>query len=250
MDTTNLNQSGIYAITSPSGKMYIGSAVNIRQRWYLHRSDLAKGKHHCTALQHAYNKYGGELVYSVLMLCPKEDLIKEEQRHIDLWRPKGMLYNSSLTAGSCLGMKHSDETKARISAALGGKRGTSPSGETRARIAAALRGRQLSEETRAKMAASQRGKGNSEETRAKISAAKRGRQFSEETRAKIAAALLGRATKNNTSGFVGITKNGANWKAEVKIHCKKVYLGTYPTAELANQARQNFDRILRHYYDY
>ncbi|MBD4918609.1 GIY-YIG nuclease family protein, partial [Xanthomonas citri pv. citri] len=37
MDNTNLNQSGIYTITSPSGKRYVGQAKHIAQRWRQHQ---------------------------------------------------------------------------------------------------------------------------------------------------------------------------------------------------------------------
>ena len=49
---------GIYAITSPSGKQYIGSARSFRERWQKHLKDLRNGKHHSPGLQHAFNKYG------------------------------------------------------------------------------------------------------------------------------------------------------------------------------------------------
>lgn len=99
MENIDLNQSGIYSITSPSGKRYVGSAVNIRRRWHTHRAHLKKGKHHCRALQRAYDKYAGDLVYSVLVLCPKEDLIKEEQFQMDI-AGVGTLYNSAPKAGA------------------------------------------------------------------------------------------------------------------------------------------------------
>ncbi|BAM29077.1 hypothetical protein G176_gp05 [Xanthomonas phage CP1] len=211
MNYIDLNQSGIYSITSPSGKRYVGSAVNLRKRWAVHRCELEKGKHHCSALQRAYHKYGGDLEYSVLILCPKEELIKEEQWYLDSSAP-GTLYNSSPTAGNSYGVKRSEETRALIS--------TIRTGST---LSAA--------------------------TRAKVSAAMLGRNVSAGTRAKLSAAHMGLKKRNNTSGFVGVSlaKRGRSWQAQVKLLGRQVYLGNYPTAELANQARQNFDRILKYY---
>lgn len=51
--------SGVYKITcTPSGKVYIGSSKDIRQRWFDHTSKLRKNKHSNPHLQAAWNKYG------------------------------------------------------------------------------------------------------------------------------------------------------------------------------------------------
>ncbi|BAM29094.1 hypothetical protein G176_gp22 [Xanthomonas phage CP1] len=200
MDNINLNQSGIYSITSPSGKRYVGSAVNIRKRWKEHRYSLKRGNHHCKALQRAYHKYAGNLGWSVVVLCHKDELIREEQYHIDL-AGIATLYNSSPTAGSQLGMVRSEESRRKMQIAQMGKK--------------------LSEETK--------------------------RKIGEDSRRR----LMGKKQSRNTSGYVGISlqKSSGNWLAQIRISRKLVHLGSYPTAELANQARQNFDRIL-HYYDH
>ena len=49
--------SGIYCITNrKNGKIYIGSASNLRQRWNGHISDLRKEKHKNRHLQRAWLK--------------------------------------------------------------------------------------------------------------------------------------------------------------------------------------------------
>jgi hypothetical protein len=40
----------------------------------------------------------------------------------------------------------------------------------------------------------------------------------------------------NTSGFKGISRNGKNWMAQIRVDGKLKYLGTFPTPELANNA--------------
>jgi group I intron endonuclease len=110
-----MKRSGIYQITNNiNQRIYIGSAVNIKKRWYQHSSDLRLNRHYSLYLQRSYNKYGAKsFSYSILCLCPKEDLIKMEQFFIDTLKPE---YNISKTAGSCLGLKASEETKRKISA--------------------------------------------------------------------------------------------------------------------------------------
>ena len=51
--------SGIYSIVNKTNnKFYIGSAVDIRERIYIHFGKLRKNQHHSSYLQSAYNKYG------------------------------------------------------------------------------------------------------------------------------------------------------------------------------------------------
>src|SRR5438128_6005641 len=48
----------IYQIRhTESGKVYVGSAINPRQRWGMHLKDLRKGAHHSRYLQRAWIKY-------------------------------------------------------------------------------------------------------------------------------------------------------------------------------------------------
>ncbi|MCI0146684.1 GIY-YIG nuclease family protein [Paraburkholderia sediminicola] len=108
-------RSGIYTITSPSGKQYVGSTVRFKQRWKVHICELRKGTHHSRALQFAANKYGVEaLVFARFLSVPsKEDLIAYEQIVIDTLKPA---YNMCPVAGSILGFKQSDETRAKLRA--------------------------------------------------------------------------------------------------------------------------------------
>ena len=97
--------------------------------------------------------------------------------------------------GAPPGHKHTDETKAKISAANKGKQnslGYKHSAETRAKQSESKKGRKRSDETKSKMSASMKGKKHTDETRAKISAANKGRDVSDGTKAKMSAANKGR----------------------------------------------------------
>jgi len=113
---------GVYQIRNiQNGKVYIGSAAGkgFRNRWNLHKQQLQNNKHHSVYLQRAWNKYGvGAFVFEILLYCDPENCIMYEQITFDYYRPE---YNCSPTAGSCLGIKHSQSTKDKIGDAHRGK---------------------------------------------------------------------------------------------------------------------------------
>jgi group I intron endonuclease len=108
--------SGVYKIfNTRNNKCYIGSSVNIENRWKFHKSHLLKNTHHCKYLQNAYNKYGNDcFTYSILETCDrdKDILLALEQQYLDILKPE---YNHYKVAGSPLGMKHTEETKRKMS---------------------------------------------------------------------------------------------------------------------------------------
>jgi group I intron endonuclease len=176
--------SGIYEIVNlRDGKRYIGSAVSMDARFAVHRSSLKKTSHHSRHLQRAWNKHGsGSFVFRPLIVCAKRDLLFYEQRFIDAMRPA---YNSARVAGSCLGVKFSEETKAQLSAQRRAKnhmRGKKHTAETIAKMSQAKMGNTAT-----------KGKTRSVEAVAKTAAAHRGMKRSPETCANIAAKAVGRS---------------------------------------------------------
>lgn len=119
--------SGIYAITNKAnGKRYVGSAVNIKSRWKTHQSCLNRGKHHSPKLQNSWLKNGEDAFsFDVLEYVPdREMLIQCEQAWIDCFKSATLGYNVAPKAGSCLGVRHSDEVKLARSKALKGRKRT------------------------------------------------------------------------------------------------------------------------------
>jgi hypothetical protein len=45
-----------------------------------------------------------------------------------------------------------------------------------------------------------------------------------------------KVSSNNTSGFLGVSKNHDGWRAEINVNVQKINLGTYPTKEEASIA--------------
>jgi group I intron endonuclease len=139
------NWAGIYQIQSiiKPERIYIGSGIDVRKRWATHQFRLRKGNHHSKKLQRHYNKYGpDDLVYSFILGCEKEDLIKNEQFFIDTLNP---YFNGSKVAGSTLGMKIKLPPF---------------SAEHRKNISLSKLGKKRSIETRAKMSNSRKGNKN------------------------------------------------------------------------------------------
>lgn len=116
-------KSGIYQIRNlVNGKIYVGSAVNLRRRKREHFNRLKNNKHPNIKLQRAYKKYGeNNLVFEIIELVPnKEQLLDREQYYIDHLNSVNKGYNICPVAGSSLKVKRSDETKAKISETLKG----------------------------------------------------------------------------------------------------------------------------------
>lgn len=108
--------TGIYKILNKiNGKFYIGSAVDIETRWRRHKHDLNKNSHHNYYLQRAWIKYWNvSFEFSIIEICDKDSLLTREQFWLNWLKPK---YNLSPTAGNSLGVKHTEETRKRMSAA-------------------------------------------------------------------------------------------------------------------------------------
>lgn len=176
-----MNIPGIYAIRHiETGRLYIGSSKNIRIRIKTHFYDLRKNQHHCAYLQNAWNKYGDDAFeVEVLEQCELDRtvLLEREQHYLDTLKPE---FNHLPTAGSRLGSKASDETRAKQSASMKGKlKGIPKSPEHREKLKEVMR--DPSDETRAKMRAAKLGRTVPDETKRKMAEAHKGYQPSEES---------------------------------------------------------------------
>jgi len=183
--------AGIYRIDGPTGGAYIGSAVDIRQRWHQHRWHLNANRHHSQHLQNAWNKYGKD-AFSITVLEIVGDhstLFEKEQHHLDALfasAPLDRIYNVCTIAGRVSGVPCSEERKRKISIANSGR---SPSKEARQRMSDAHKGQKPTNLTQLRQALI--GHPVSEETRRKIAATKIGKPRSPETIKKMADGMRG-----------------------------------------------------------
>ncbi len=194
------NRSGIYRIVHmESMHEYVGSAITFRKRWNIHKRDLRLGQHHSTYLQRAYDKYGLDAFafVPIEIVTTADQLISREQYWIDELQP---VFNMSRVAGSTLGVPCSSETRAKIGAANTGKTGYRHTDETKAVLSAAkignqhTKGRVMPEDERKRRGESQKGRVMSAESRQKISDARTGqpgRVWTDESREKLAESKRG-----------------------------------------------------------
>lgn len=78
-------RSGIYCIENlANGKVYIGRAKDIQNRWHVHRKDLRRGRHYNKHLQRSWNENGeDQFKFFVLEYCDLEKLPECEQFWLD-----------------------------------------------------------------------------------------------------------------------------------------------------------------------
>lgn len=110
-----LGNTAIYKIQSISNpkRIYIGSTINITERWRLHIFKLMANKHENSKLQRHVNKYGiDDLQFSIVIICHKLDLLIYEQCLIDQYDP---YFNICKIATNRLGVKASIGTKLKQS---------------------------------------------------------------------------------------------------------------------------------------
>lgn len=111
-----MDKAGIYMIfNSFNNRKYIGSSIRVRTRLYEHFFSLRKGTHHNKFLQRDWNKYGeGCFGTRILLYCPIDKLIYNEQRMIDWFKEKGFIFNLCEIAGNSLGRIPNLETREKI----------------------------------------------------------------------------------------------------------------------------------------
>ena len=167
---------GIYKITSPSNKIYIGQSINIDYRFLCYNKLKCKGQ---IRLYASLKKHGFDAhTFEVIEECDIE-VLNERERH---WQEyynctsKNGLNCELVSTKECLKVV-SEETKRKISNSLTGFRHTE---ESKIKISKGLTGRPVSEETKRKISEANIGNVFSDERRNNISKSLTGRKLSKE----------------------------------------------------------------------
>jgi len=168
---------GIYVIKNTiTGKVYVGSSVDMAHRFAEHKCDLNHNRHQNVYLQRAWNKYGRDLfIFSLLEVCPTNDLIQVEQKWIDLLKASNKMFGYNIRPKADSRHSLSSETKFKISQSKKGqpswnrgiKTGSEPQ-ETREKKRLAALGRWQNPIYRAMMLSKMGGKIISFEQREKL----------------------------------------------------------------------------------
>ena len=145
---------GIYKITSPTKKIYIGQSLDVLHRFKTYKMYRCKSQ---PALYNSLIKHGHEKhTFEIIMQCSKEELNQFEIYYIELFQTFNSKYGLNLQAGGYNG---------------------SPSEETRNKIREKNLGKKYSEEINKKKGVGMLGKKHSEETIAKMKLAKRTEEY-------------------------------------------------------------------------
>jgi len=175
------SKSGIYCIVNIiNSKIYVGSAVDLKQRKHDHFKLLRGNNHFNNYLQRSFNKHG-EFNFKFKLLETvnvKSDLITREQHWINKTNclNKNYGYNICPNAGNTLGRKLNKKSLAKM---IASKKGKMMGPEN------TFYGKYHTKEAKLKMSKFHTGKTLSDATKEKLSKAHKGRFISQETRKKI-----------------------------------------------------------------
>lgn len=161
---------GVYEIRNKvNNKVYIGSSVNIKQRWNEHKRTLNKNIHHNRYLQRSWNKYGEEnFEFKLIEIVSEENgLLEREQYWMDNFNcyERKFGYNNSKIAENCLGVKHTDETRKKMSESSKGFKHTEESKRKIGDIHRCKKVNPVTDETREKLSRAGKGRRHTDETK-------------------------------------------------------------------------------------
>lgn len=240
--------SGIYRIDhADSGRCYVGSSVNIPDRWSWHRTYLKRNRHSNQHLQNAWNKYGeSAFQWTVVETVGRDLLVEREQFWMDALGAYTNGYNLRPVADSNRGNKHTPEARARMSAAQKGKKGIIPSAEVRAKMAAAHRGRTHPSEVKAKIKAAHIRRGSSpkftEEQRNRSILSRRGAKRTAEQRERIKVAVTKWWSDRLASGWKAPQQSAETVAKRVATRARNKMLGAGRLPNGANPAVMVYSR--------
>ena len=115
---------GIYKITNPKGKIYIGQSVNINKRWNRYRNLIQSDCIGQPLLYRSFIKYGiDNHCFEIIELCNIEKLNEFESKYITLYNSFNTKHGLNLTSGGT-NYIFSDISRKKMSIAQKGKKHT------------------------------------------------------------------------------------------------------------------------------
>ena len=179
---------GIYKITSPSGRVYIGQSRNIQKRFSGYKQDWFLKSDKQPRLRNSLNKYGVDShIFEVTEICLIDDLDLKERYYQEIYDVLGVNGLNCVLVSS--------ENKPHIRSI-----------ETRIKISKAHKGKKLSEETKNKIRLANIGKKQTNKTIEKRARKLKGYKHTSDFSSKISKRMSG--GKNHRSKLILNTSTG------------------------------------------
>lgn len=203
----------IYKITSPSGKVYIGSTINkVKERWKHYKTLNCKQQR---KLYSSLKKYGADNhIFCVVCETSFENMLSTEYvigMQYEVLGKNGL--NLALPSLFGIGRIITDESRKRMSEAQKGKKsfryGKKMTEHDKQKLSQAKKGIKLSEAHKEKLRAAKIGKKLTQDHKLKLSKANKNKIFSEEHRKNLSKANLG--SKSYCAKKVKDTVTGKEW---------------------------------------
>ena len=212
---------GIYKITSPSGKIYIGQSINIKKRFLSYKYKLAIEQ---PKLNRSFLKYGFENhIFEIICECEAYDLNDKERFYQEIYNCIGKNgLNLCYVKSSDRNGFHSEETKRKISLNNPKNRlGIKLSNEQKQHLRNINLGKKHSEETKSKISNGNKGKKViiSDETKEKLRKHNLGNKATEETKKKMRNSQLNiseEAKQRRRNGLIKFYKENPNHRKGLK----------------------------------
>ena len=214
---------GVYSITSPSKRVYIGSSKNIESRWKDYNKRLGKNQ---TKLNRSFIKYGvSNHIFKIEIECTFEELYEWEHHYSNYYDSIKKGLNCQIPGFKDIKGIVSQETRLKI-----GLASTNCSQETRQKISSAHKNKKFSDEHKLNISKSKIGNKNSvgrklsEAHKEKIRQTHTGKVVSKSQKLKQSLLMKGRKF---TDDHIKKLKNRSNptYKWIVNIQSGVFYLG-------------------------
>lgn len=171
---------GIYKITSPSGRIYIGQSIDIRRRFRYYKNLKCKEQ---PKLYHSFLKYGVDAhKFEIIELCMQKYLNGVERYYQQKFECVDKGLNLMYVKTEHFSGGHSEETKQKISQHFKGKPNHP---NTKAALIKSNKTRVLSAESIERFRKASTGKRYSEESKRKMALARLGTKRNEATKQKM-----------------------------------------------------------------
>lgn len=226
-----------------NGKCYVGSTINLKDRFSNHRRELKGGIHFNRNLQNSFNKHGSAaFVYEILGECQEDQRDFQEAFYIQKFNAchPDFGYNAlkiDLENGTKI---LSQDVKDRIAKK---KMGVPRSLETRQKIGLAHKGQKRTAETCRRISEATLGRGCSEESREKNRESNTGRKRSTETRKNMSLAQRPPRTPHTEESKRKIREARKNQVIQSHTEESKKKIGDTNRARMTLEARKHLSDI-------